>query len=278
MRMNFHIELKILPLLLLPWLLLTACQSDYTEEALQKAREFTLDQTRMLPEVSRNYIRYATPALQTRIIFRHRPMRLTEYEHLDRNVDFNPAYDPKLDTIVSQFVWNPPEAGYSVIAIGRSRRNLSYWEPLKVILKNTASYRTDYENARAAAIRYVTNYMLYLSPLERVRVRTSETEVRETNFDLEYMFEEQLESSADEWKNFLQSLKEQRDRRQFSLIWKADDPKKRIVITGFGSVGGLDNWAPACGMVIPAAQLNEYTQSTYLKGPDEPVSPENTAP
>ena len=272
------IPLFLLPVLFLAVLLAAGCQTDYTEEAVQRAREYTLDNTRMLPEIARNHIRYVTPQLQTALIFPHRPMALTEYDHIGRNIDFNPINDPKLNTIVAQFVWNPPQLDYSVIVIGRSRQDLSYWKPLKVILKHVVPVRAFYESARTLAAEYITNNMLYLSRLERVRVRTSEAEIRETQFDLEYMFEEQFESAKDEWKSFLDKLKKQRDRRQYSVIWKADDPAKRIVITGFGSASGLVGWTPSCGMVIPVSQLDEYTASIYEKGPEEPKTPEKGKP
>lgn len=273
MRMKIDLLLKLL-LLSAAGVFLSACQSDYTEEALAKARDFTLENTRMLPENSRNYIRYAKPALQTAVIFSHMPMLLTEYDHLQRNVDYKPIERSELGSIVSQFVWTPPGLGYSVITIGRSRKDFAFWEPLKVVLKNPVPLRADYENARSGAVNYVTNNMLYLSRMERVRVRTSEAEVRETQFDLEYMFEEPLESVEKEWQSFLDALKKQRNRRQFSLIWKADDPKKRIVITGFGSVSGLSGWNPACGMVISTDKLDEYTFGIYEKGLEETVYPE----
>lgn len=271
MKKNLFLKLLLLPAAAV---FLASCQSDYTEEAMVKAREFTLENTRMLPENSRNYIRYATPKLQTGMIFAQIPMQLTEYDHLPRNLDYKPIKRSQLDYIVSQFVWTPPGLGYSIITIGQSRKDFAFWEPLKVILKNPVPYRADYEKARSGAVGYVTNNMLYLTRMERVRVRTSEAEIRETQFDLEYMAERQLESVEQEWQGFLDALKKQRDRRQFSVIWPADDPKKRIVITGFGSISGLRGWKPACGMVITAAKLDEYTYGIYEKGSQQPVSRE----
>jgi len=270
--MNINRSWKLLPALVSA-VLLAACQSDHTEEALQEARNYTLKHTRMLPEMSRKYIRFATPKLQTITVFAHRPMMLTEYDHISRNIDFNPVSDPSGGVILSQFVWNPPDLGYSVIVIGQSQADMSSWTPLRVVLKNIAPYRIDYENARTAAISYVTNNMLYLSNLERVRVRTSEAEVRETSFDLEYMFEEQLESTSAEWERFLQTLQEQRKRKQYSLIWRTDDGKRRIVITGLGTEFSLQDWEPVCGMVIPIKQLDKYTVKIVVKAPDGPVSP-----
>ena len=269
------IPVYLIPLVLA--VLLTGCQTDYTEEALQRAREYTLDKTRMLPEIARNHIRYVTPKLQTAPIFTHRPMNLTEYAHIPRNVDFNPVKDPNLDTIAAQFVWTPSGLGYSIIAIGRSRKDLSYWTPLKVVLKHVIPSRFLYESARSNAVNYVTNNMLYLSRLERVRVRTSEAEIRETQFDLEYMFEEQFESAKNEWKGFLEELKKQRNRKQYSVIWNADDPAKRIVITGFGSEFDLAGWKPSCGMVIHVKQLDEYTAEITEKFPEEADGPNKPA-
>ena len=263
------ILLYLLPVLLAVFLT-SGCQTDYTEEALQRAREYTLDNTRILPEVARNHIRFVAPRLQTAVIFPHRPMTLTEYSHISRNVDYNPISDSKLDTIVAQFVWTPPKLGYSVIVIGHSRKDLSYWSPMKVVLKHVVRSRWFYEIARRKAIRYITDNMLYLTRLERVRVRTSEAEIRETQFDLEYMFEEQFESARDEWKTFLEELKKHRNRKQYSVVWKADDPKKRIVITGFGSDFDLSGWTPSCGMVISLKKLDEYTAEITERVPGTP--------
>ena len=152
MKNDLFLKLLLLPAVAV---LLSACQSDYTEEALAKAREFTLENTRMLPENSRNYIRYAAPKLQTGTIFPHMPMLLTEYDHLPRNIDYKPIKRSQLDTIVSQFVWSPPGLGYSIITIGHSRKDFAFWEPLKVILKNPVPVRADYENARLAAVKYI---------------------------------------------------------------------------------------------------------------------------
>ena len=141
---------------------------------------------------------------------------------------------------------------------------------MKVVLKHVIPLRGLYESARTNAIQYVTDNMLYLSRLERVRVRTSEAEIRETQFDLEYMFEEQFESARDEWKTFLEELKKHRNRKQYSVVWKADDPKKRIVITGFGSDFDLSGWTPSCGMVITLKKLDEYTAEITERLPGAP--------
>ena len=248
-------------------LALAACQTDYTDEALENAREFTLENTRMLAEPYRDYVRYATPEIQAGNLFSYTPLTLTEYGHIPRNPEYIPQEAPELDTILSNFVWNPPGLEFSIIAIGRSNRNMQHWEPIKVIFKNVKPIRAAYETARLDAIQYVISNMLYLSTAERVRVRFSEVEVLETDFDLEYMFEPMLEGGEAEWKSFLDSLKQQRDKKQFSLVWKADDPNKRIVVAGFGSPGGLSGWKAASGMVLTKKRLDEYVIGHYQDPP-----------
>lgn len=265
--------IRLTALLLL--LLLAACQTrDNKHEAMLRAREFALEHTRLLPETARNHIRYTTPKLQFLSIFPHHPMRLTEYAHIPRNLDFNVHRNAKQDTVLAQFVWDPPKLGYSVIAIGHSRADLDYWEPYKVVLKNIAPYKKFYELARRSAVSFVTNKMLYLSNLERLRVYSTEAEVRETTFDLEYLFEEKLRGSKDEWRLFLDDLHSRLKRKQFSLVWRADDPNRRIVVTGRGSVADLELWAPDCGMVIPVSQLDEYTVEIRRKEPEPPGTAE----
>lgn len=253
---------------LLPLMLgLAACKTDYTDEALDKAREYTLENTRMLPEPYRDYVRYATPELQIETLFEYMPLTLTEYGHIPRNPEFIPEKAPECDYITSNFVWNPPGLGFSIIALGQSQRNMRFWEPIKVVFKKPSRANAPYESARSAAIQYVTNNMLYLSTAERVRVRFSEVEILETDFDLEYMFEPMMEGGEAEWKAFLDSLKQQRDKKQFSLVWKADDPNKRIVIAGFGSPDGLIGWKPASGMVLTKKRLDEYIIGRYTQAP-----------
>ena len=91
------------------------------------------------------------------------------------------------------------------------------------------------------------------------------------------MFEEQFESARDEWKTFLEELKKHRNRKQYSVVWNADDPKKRIVITGFGSDLNLSGWTPSCGMVIPLKQLDEYTAEITERVPCAPDESEKPA-
>ena len=54
-------------------------------------------------------------------------------------------------------------------------------------------------------------------------------------------------------------------------------PKKRIVITGFGSDFDLSEWTPSCGMVIPLKKLDEYTAEITERIPGAPDESQKTA-
>ena len=243
--------------------LLAGCHYDRTEEAVEKAREFALEHTRSLPETVRDYIRFTAPELQYRNMFAHTGMPLTEYAHIGRNMDYKRRRDAGLDYIEANYVWTPPKFGYSVIVLGSGRRNMEYWAPLKLILKDPVPYRNLYESARNKAVSYVTNNMLYLSDSERDRVRFSEAELYETAFDLSFLTEPKIGNDPDDWKKFVGTLGKKEKRRQFSLVWRCDDPEKRIVIAGFGNVAGFKSWNPGSGMVIAKSKLEEYVIAPY---------------
>ena len=245
----------------LAFLLLTAgaaCRTDYTDDAVEKARAYALERTKDLTEPQRNFIRYATPEIWEDEIFPYQPMAFEEYAHLPRNLqDKEPVKAPYHDFMASSFVWNPPGLGYSVVVIGSGERSMQFWEPLKLVYKTLQPIDKAYENARNAAIMYVMNNMLYLTRTERNRVRFSEAEVMRTDFNMKYM---QNRDEADDtaWESYLKSLAPQKDNVQYSLVWKADDPNHFIVITGFAG-DTLSGWSPLSGMYLTKARLERFT-------------------
>ena len=150
----------------LAFLLLTAgaaCRTDYTDDAVEKARAYALERTKDLTEPQRNFIRYATPEIWEDEIFPYQPMAFEEYAHLPRNLqDKEPVKAPYHDFMASSFVWNPPGLGYSVVVIGSGERSMQFWEPLKLVYKTTVPVDKAYENARQTAVMYVMNNMLYI--------------------------------------------------------------------------------------------------------------------
>ena len=248
--------------ILLPALLLlavcAACRSDYTDNAVEKARAYALERTKDLTEPQRNFIRYTTPEIWEDEIFPYEPMKFEEYAHLPRNLeDDKPIKAPYHDFMAASFVWNPPGLGHSVVVIGSGERSMQFWEPLKLIYKSIQPINKAYESARTLAVMYVMNNMLYLTRTERNRVRFSEAEVMRTDFNMKYMRNrEKADDSA--WESYLKSMSAQKEEFQYSLVWKADDPNHFIVITGFAGKE-LAGWSPLSGMYLTKARLERFT-------------------
>ncbi len=234
-----------------------ACRTDYTDCAAEKARAYALERTKDLTEPQRNFIRYATPEIWEDEIFPYRPMTFEEYAHLPRNLeDDEPIKAPYHDFMASSFVWNPPGLGYSVVVIGSGERSMQFWKPLKVVYKTTLPIDKAYKSARTAAVMYVMNNMLYLSRTERNRVRFSEAEVVRTDFNMKYMQKrDKIDDSA--WESYLNSLSEDKEKIQYSLIWKGDDSNHFIVIAGFGG-DTLEGWSPMSGMYLDKERLDRF--------------------
>ena len=263
---------------------LCGCAGNYSEEALARARAFALERTRSVPEIARNHIRYTPPEVQTADIFLHEGVTPTDYAHLPRLE--GRKKNVMKDFLCINFVWTFPGADYSIVVLGKGLRDFSFWEGTRVILKKHVPAREKYEAARSASIGYVFNNMLTLSTAERNRVRFSEAEVLETCFALDVFSEPfHRKGGPDAWKEYLAELKARPERVQYSLVWKADQKDRWIVISGFGLDKEMDPdrekalyaWRPVTGMVISGERLKKYTLGkvdTYAILPEQKNSPE----
>lgn len=275
-----------------------SCTVDYTVPAMEKARKFALKNTLDLTEYQRNHIRYVYPAVWRRVIFEHEAMKLTEYDHMARNSEFKPRKSDRLSYMDLSFAWeNIPGLDYTVIVLGHGESSGNFWEPLKMVYKKNAPIDDDYENARRKAVDFVTNNMQTLSVAERDRVRFSEAETALTNFDLSYAQQEdpRHDRKSSSLEGYLASLKETASRKkeeksrsrkdekkenayeedrnaevQYSLVWKADDPEKLIVISGISKGSSLKNWKILSGAVLPRKVFEKYlSEKLYFSPADK---------
>lgn len=276
-------KIKIFAFALPVLLFLSGCTVDYTHSAVEKARSFALKNTLDLTEYQRNHIRYVYPAVWKREIFTHKPMSLTEYDHMARNRDFKPRKSDRLHYMDMSFAWeNIPGLGYTVIVLGHGENSGNFWEPLKVVYKKSAPVDPGYENAKAAAVNFVTNNMLDLSTQERNRVRFSEAQVAYTSFDLSYAQEEKpfvRKKRETGLEGYLASLrKDAAGKRgktpgagggetQFSLVWKGDDPGKLIVISGISPNNSLGTWKILSGAVLTVKVFERFLQERLYLSP-----------
>ena len=216
---------------------LAGCEiTNHTEDALERARKFALEEARDLTEYQRNIIRYTLPVLQGQMIFRTEPIPLTEYEHIPRNEFHKPLETKHLDYVASCFVWNIPDLGGDVVVYGTGDRNFRFWQPLKVMYRKLAEPDEDYIAARKKAVSFTADNMLYITDTERDRIRFSEAKVWCTTFDLKYLEDDKPLKQKTSWTSYL--LKKQggeKEKYQVSLVWQADDPNKFIVFTGLGA-------------------------------------------
>ena len=216
---------------------LAGCEiTNHTEDALERARKFALDEARDLTEYQRNIIRYSLPVIQGQMIFKTGAIPLTEYEHIPRNEFHKPMETKHLDYVASSFVWKIPDLGGEVVVYGTGDRNFRFWQPLKVMYRKLAEPDTDYIAARRKAAGFTADNMLYITDTERDRIRFAEAKVWCTTFELKYLDEDKPLKQKTAWTSYL--LKKQggeKERYQVSLVWQADDPNKFIVFTGLGA-------------------------------------------
>lgn len=233
---------------LLP-LMFVSCHSDayYKERAVNKAREFLLDDTKNLSQMQREYIKFNKPIL------------------LHRNILGSPS-DPGSYYINSEIfqiciTWTVPGEEDVYMVFGSGNYRMKNWEPIRVIRKKF----NEVDSARISAFRnamlYVMNNMLYLSLEDRNRIRFEVPEVASTNFVLDI---EQLVKKTDSQgqplpeKMITMARNNLKKKQQVSIVFKTEQPGKLVVVAGL-SGAELAGWAPVAGMVITADNLSKHT-------------------
>lgn len=246
----------LLTFLLLP--VLSACKTDYTPNAVERAREFALENAKQLNAEQRNYIRYNDPSVAENVIFKDEGFDLEEYGHLSRNSVYKKASSERYDKMHSCMIWTLPGTADSVVVAGEGERSMRFWNPIKVIIKKYTGPDALYQEARKNAIAYVTNNMLYLSDDERNRVRFSDPEVYKSSFDISFAVKKD-DSVKTEWEEYLGDISKKTEPVQFSLVWKADDPQKRVVVSGLSKGNNLSGWNPLAGMLLKKQDVDSST-------------------
>lgn len=237
---------------------LSACKTDYTPNAVERAREFALENTKQLNAEQRNYIRYNDPSVAENVIFKDEGFDLEEYGHLSRKNVYKKTASERYDKMHSCMIWTLPGTTGSVVVAGEGERSMRFWTPIKVIIKRYTGPDALYQEARKNGIAYVTNNMLYLSDDELNRVRFSDPEVYKSSFDISFAVKKD-DSVKTEWEEYLGDISKKAEPVQFSLVWKADDPQKRIVVSGLSKGNSLSGWNPLAGMLLKKQDIDSST-------------------
>ena len=223
---------------------LSGCRTDYTKSAVERARTYALNNLKGLSDNQRNYIRYTQPEIYENIIYPRYVIPLdTGIDHVEIDDVRRFPVAPQHDLMHSCVVWTPPDLGAKVVVAGEGERSMLFWEPYRVIVKRYDPGDTGLKSATSVASSFVRNNMLYLSTAELNRVRFDNPEAVYTRLPVE---PEQEKVELSSWEEYLNE-KEGRTPKavpntQLSLVWPADDPLRRIVVTGFSKSGTFYGW------------------------------------
>ena len=239
---------------------MTGCRTDYTKNAVERARDYALDNLKGLTDSQRNFIRYTQPEVYENIVYpRYVTPLNTGIGHVEIDDVRRFPVSPEHDLMHSCVVWTPPDLGGKVVVVGEGERSMMFWDPYRVIVKRYDPGDIGFKAASAAAVTFVRNNMLYLSTSEINRVRFDKPEAVYTRLPVDP--EEPEKTGLTSWEDYLNErngAKKQPVRNtQISLMWPADDPLQCIVVTGFSKTGTLDGWKLRTAELMDVAKLDE---------------------
>jgi len=241
---------------------LTGCRTDYTKNAVERARSYALKNLKGLSDNQRNFILYTQPEIYENIIYARYVTPLdagigTGHVEIDDVRHFPVA--PEHDLMHSCVVWTPPDLGAKVVVAGEGERSMMFWEPCRVLVKRYDPGDTSLKTATLTASTFVRNNMPYLSVAELNRVRFDNPETVYTRLPVDPEEPEQEQDVLSSWEEYL-SEKEGRTAKkpdtQISLMWPADDPLQCIVVTGFSQSGTFLDWKLRTAELMDVAKLD----------------------
>ena len=239
---------------------LTGCRTDYTKNAVERARSYALKNLKGLSDNQRNFILYTQPEIYENIIYARYVTPLdagigVDHVEIDDVRHFPVA--PEHDLMHSCVVWSPPDLGAKVVVAGEGERSMMFWEPCRVLVKWYDPGDIPLKTATLTASTFVRNNMPYLSVAELNRVRFDNPEAVYTRLPVDP--EEPEQDILSSWEEYL-SEKEGRNVKkpdtQISLMWPADDPLQCIVVTGFSKSGTFVGWKLRTAELMDVAKLD----------------------
>ena len=240
---------------------LTACRTDYTKNAVERARTYALNNLKGLSDNQQNFIRFTQPEIYENIIYPRYviPLDAGNSGHIEVDDVRRFPVAPEHDLMHSCVVWSPPDLGAKVVVVGEGERSMMFWEPYRVIVKRYDPGDTGLKSATSAASAFVRNNMPYLTTSELNRVRFDNPETIYTRLPVDPDEPEQNELTS--WEEYLN----ERDGKtadaspytQLSLMWPADDPMQCIVVTGFSQSGTFAGWKLRTAELMEVSKLDD---------------------
>ena len=242
--------------------ILSGCRTDYTKNAVERARAYALDNLKGLTDNQRNFIRFTQPEIYENIVY---PRYVTPLNtgvgegHIEIDDVRNFPVAPEHDLMHSCVVWTPPDLGAKVVVVGEGERSMMFWDPYRVIVKRYDPGDTGLKTATGAASTFVRNNMLYLSTSELNRVRFDKPEAVYTRLPVD----PEGQTAPGELTPLEEYLLEKEGKNpkaeqntQISLMWPADDPLQCIVVTGFSKTGTFDGWKLRTAELMDVSKLD----------------------
>ena len=241
---------------------LTACRTDYTKDAVERARTYALDNLKGLTDNQRNFIRYTQPEIYENIIYPRYviPLDTGAGQHIEIDDVRHFPVAPQHDLMHSCVVWNPPDLGARVVVAGEGERSMMFWQPYRVLVKHYDAGDTALKSATSTASAFVRNNMQYLTTAELNRVRFDKPETVYTRLPVDPEELEKEQSDLTSWEEYLQEKEGEKKSEsaytQLSLMWPADDPLQCIVVTGFSKSGTFSGWKLRTAELMDVAKLD----------------------
>lgn len=244
----------------------SGCRSDYSADAVERAREYALQNLRGITESQRTYVKFTQPEIYENLIFPQYVMPMEKIGHVKKEdyKDFPQA--PYLDLMHSCVVWSPPDLGAKIVVVGDGQRNMQNWFPKRVLIKRYIPDDPGYTSAVAACKAYAKDNMLYLSTVERNRVRFADpSEIVFTKIDIALPHVKDKAGKSD-WELYLMELKTaekaaKKEYSQISLVWNGEKAGQRIVFTGLTTSGSLEEWKLQTAELMSVAKLDKNRMS-----------------
>lgn len=244
-------------------LFLSACQTDYTADAVETAREYALENLRGITAKQKEFIRFTQPEIYEDMVFPKyvTPLLETGHHKVEKAERFPTA--PRLDLMHSCVVWSPPDMKAKIVVVGDGERHMRFWRPYRILVKEFLPADSAFTAACGACARYARNGMQYLSEAERDRIRFSDPEeFCFTKLDIPEPVEQIARDLESSWEAYLRSLKEDNTQiTQISIIWPADEKDERIVFSGYTKTGSLAGWSLITAEIMKKEKLDAHRLS-----------------
>ena len=241
-------------------ILLCGCVTDYREDAVERSREYLLENMEGLSVLQQNYIRYNDPVIQNQVLFESVIPEFVPDGHLTTRHERNVYKAPNRDQMIRAITWKIPGMDGDVMVLGRSLRDYRFWEIDRIVVRNAAAESSAGEIIQKKAMLYATTLLPELTGRIRLRVRFSVPEVYTSLFLFD---DEKAKTGQEDWMDFLKQAA-RKEPIQVSAVWLDPDTGTRIVVAGVSADESLSGWKPKKVYELQEEDAKIYLGTKYI--------------